>query len=271
MIGWLNRFRKAAAEPAKKPTPRSPVPLAESEIAGRISTLCETYVSYPTSFEDLRHWRQMVANRHPDMGVLASLDDLQQARYTSGHCIDKHGLDDTVGHDLSHMGPERFEDGAFADYLKEPGDFPIRLANFRRQLASAERNPETRKWLDCNKEITITDVNEDPDAVTDDFGIIQAVPVTGSADMIAAYPNGYFHGDMTPFEVHDVAVQLEGLGYRLIAMGASYMAFWSEDLLSDPQIAQRSLCVAALYETPDIDALNRVLTGERHLILRYTG
>ena len=84
MIGWLRRFRKGApAQTARKPAPRRPVPLADSEIAGRITTLCETYVSHPTSFGDLRHWRQMVANRHPSLRILASLDDLTQACYTS--------------------------------------------------------------------------------------------------------------------------------------------------------------------------------------------
>ncbi len=245
--------------------PRSPVPLADSEIAGRITTLCETYVSYPTSFEDLRHWRQMVANRHPDALILASLDDLQQARYTSGHCVDMYRLDELKGHDLSYMSSDRFEDGSFADYLRLPEDFPIRLANFHRELAADTPKPERRGWR-C-----VSDVNEDPDAVTDDFGIIQAVPAARAADMIAALPNGYFGDDMSPFDIHRLAVELEELGYQLIAMGASYLAFWSEAVLSDAQIAQRGVLVAALYDDPDIDALNAVLAGERHLILRYTG
>lgn len=272
MLGWLKRFLGAEPEQVpKKPVPRSPVPLADSEIAGRLTTLCETYVGYPVSFEDLRHWRQMVANRHPEMQVLASLDDLQQALYTSGHCVDAHGLDETEGHDLSYMSPDRFDEGGFADSLRLPEDFPIRLANFQAGLKQAPVREGKQAWVDPNTELPIHDVNEDPDVVTSDFGIIQAVSVARAVDMIAAFPNGYFAGDLTPFDLHRLATELEPLGYQLIAIGAAYVAFWAEAELDDTQVAHRSVILADLYEAPDIDRLNLMLTGERHLILRYTG
>jgi hypothetical protein len=212
----------------------------------------------------------MVAARHPQARLLASLDNLGQAGYTAFHAIDTHGLDDTEGHDLSALPPACFEKGAHLGYLSTPEEFPIRLANMRAGLADAAQRVERLSWTDPNQNVTIDQVNFDPDAVVHGPGIVQAVPVHSSADLIAAFPNGYFTDDLTPYDIHALAASLDAIGYELIALGASYLAFWGPAERDPATMAQRSAIVAGLYEGADIDALNESLAGARHLILRYT-
>jgi len=268
MINWLKTlFAGATATSAAPARPTQPVPLAQSELAKRFTLLCEAYVGHPTSFEDLRHWRQMVANRHPNQQILCSLDNLGQAQYTSFHAVDTFALDDTAGHDLSHMGPERFEDGEFTGNLCGPEDFPIRLANFRNGVSD---ELPTLNWTDSNTGLSIAAVNADPDTVVGDPALFQVVPVTQAAEMVAAFPNGYFSDDLNPFQLCVLAAELEGIGYQLMAIGASYVAFWADHLPNDMTTAKRSAIVSELYDQPDIDALNAGLGQSRHLILRFT-
>ncbi|MEM7472589.1 MAG: hypothetical protein AAF340_14670, partial [Pseudomonadota bacterium] len=188
----------------------------------------------------------------------------------SFHAVETHGLDRTEGHDLSALPEQCFEEGAHIGALSQPEEFSIRLANFQSGLSAAPVRGKRLGWRDHNEDVTIDQVNFDPDAVVHAPGIVQAVPVERDADMIAAFPNGYFTVDLTPFELHMVATDLEKIGYKLIALGASYVAFWAEALLDDAQVALRSQIVAGLYHDADIDALNESVEGARHLILRYT-
>ncbi|MCY4334065.1 MAG: hypothetical protein OXC60_05265 [Litoreibacter sp.] len=268
--GWLKRRNEAPPEPAPTDAPRSPVLTTDPRDAGGLTTLCPTYVIHPTSFEDLRHWRQMVAARHPDALLLASLDSLSQAGYTASHALLTHDLDATNGHDLSTLPERCFEDDEHIGYFSTQEEFPIRLANFRSGLEKAQLRDAKLPWLDADHDVTIDEVNFDPDAVVHGPGIVQAVPVERSADMISAFPNGYFSDDLSPFEMHHLTSKLEDLGYQLTALGASYLAFWGDTYLTAPQIAERSTIIAGLYEEADIDLLNDALKGKRHLILRYT-
>ena len=212
----------------------------------------------------------MVAARHPEARLLASLDNLGQAGYSAFHALGTHGLDETGGHDLSGLPDSCFEDGQHLGYFSTPEEFPIRLANLRKGLADAPEREVRLGWTDPDQNVTIDQVNFDPDAVVHGPGIVQAVPVETSADLIAAFPNGYFLGDLTPFDIRVLASSLEEIGYELIALGASYLAFWGNAETSAATVAQRSTIVAGLYEGADIDALNESLQGARHLILRYT-
>ena len=270
MIAWLKSLLGGAKTTAAKSTSKrskQPVPLAESELGRKFTLLCEAYVGHPNSFEDLRHWRQMVANRHPEQQILCSLDDLGQAHYTSFHAVETFALDETDGHDLSHKGADQFEDGAFVGTLSGPEDFPIRLANFRNNVAD---DLGALGWTDPNTGLSISAVNADPDAVVGDPALFQVVPVDRSAEMVAAFPNGYFAGDWNPLQICILAAELEEIGYHLIAIGASNIAFWADHVPDDVTVAKRSAIVGGLYEQPDIDALNAGLGEARHLILRFT-
>lgn len=270
--GWLKGKGRSqdAPVPAQPDTPRRPVLTTDPRDAGGLTTLCPTYVIHPTGFEDLRHWRQMVAARHPEARLLASLDNLGQAGYTAFHALETHGLDATDTHDLSTLPQSCFEDGAHLGYLSTHEEFPLRLANFQAGRAKAPARDGKLSWVDPDQQVCVDQVNADPDAVVHGPGIVQAVPVACAADLIAAFPNGYFDGDMTPFDVHALATCLDEIGYELIASGASYLAFWGPAELDPATIARRSSIVAALYDRADIDALNASLAGARHLILRYT-
>ncbi|MEM6408664.1 MAG: hypothetical protein AAF700_09625 [Pseudomonadota bacterium] len=268
--GWLKRRNELPPEPAPTNAPRSPVLTTDPSDAGGLTTLCPTYVTHPTNFEDLRHWRQMVAARHPDTFLLASLDNLARQGVKAHRSILKYSLDHHGDLDLSDIPESAFVEDAQIECNTKHEEFPLRLASFHAGLAASEANKMRLAWLDATHDVTIDEVNFEPDAVVHAPGIVQAVPVERSADMIAAFPNGYHEEDLTPFELHQIAVQLEELGYHMIALGASYVAFWGDTYLSGPQIAQRSTIVAGLYVDAEIDLLNDALKGKRHLILRHT-
>ena len=65
---------------------------------------CDEYgVSGITSFDDLTEARRKIAEAHPGFKPLFSLDDLHQARYTSGHVRNNLGMDDASVQDIEGL------------------------------------------------------------------------------------------------------------------------------------------------------------------------
>ncbi|WP_137937573.1 hypothetical protein [Chitinivorax sp. B] len=95
--------------------------------------LCDRYqLNHIDNHEDLIAGYLQLAEKHPDHRVLLTLDDIDQAGYTSMHTKHKHDLDDTADYDLSSLGPDCFEDGEHQGYLTSKDEFFIREGNFRK-------------------------------------------------------------------------------------------------------------------------------------------
>jgi hypothetical protein len=213
------------------------------------------------SFAELLELHSRLQLKHPDVVVLASLDDLGQACYTSGHCAFAHELDTVED-----------EDGE--------ADFADRLANLLKltQDEEAGRFAGVLDWQtggDSNDPVT---VNADPEAALgiarEKEVIFQFVPARSAADAIAAFPNGYFNSDLNPMQNHALARRLESqYGLALFGIGSRFLGFRRREALDEECARALAAEIGGWYGgTPPgaADALARLLAGREWLLLRYT-
>jgi len=208
---------------------------------------------------------------YPDVRVLGTLDDVHQSAYTSGHAIEKHQLDRIAG--LAEPDGDH-------GYLLRREQFPIRLANLltRAQGVTFASLAGLLPWRtpgDANDPITI---NADPEAALgwrhETLFLAQLVPVATAAETVAAWPNGYFVGDLTPMQTLALAQHLEArFALRLCAIGAGRLAFVSDTPLDAATAAQAATDIVSLYADAPSDAATRLaawLGTHDALLIRYT-
>jgi hypothetical protein len=262
MFGWK-----------RQPKPVALVPFADAPPRLFNTILCDGVTAHNLpSFAELRALHARLQADRPGQRVLASLDDLGQAAYTSGHGTEVHRLDDVEADDPADGIPPNPGD------LSTPADFPNRLANLLRGAVELEAVRGLLLWEtsgDANDPITI---NRDPDAVLriaeEREAIFQFVPVASAADAITAFPNGYFHGDLNPFQTHALARHLEvEHGLDLFGTGSRFLAFRRNLPLSEGEAQRLAVALCGLYaDTPEavVGEFAALLTGRDWLLLRYT-
>ena len=177
---------------------------------------------------------------HPGAPMLSTLDSVGQAFYTSGHTIDANRLDPAPDDDLV-IGED--------DTPPLP-DFATRLD---RLVKSAEivtlDQISNRLWWTGAGRLSFFALQDEPDAIIDREDIyVQAVPVSRAWEMVAAFPNGYFHGDFSPMENLVLARHLEkAFGYALFGIGASYIGFRRTSSFSDDRLTDLAAYVISLH------------------------
>ena len=251
----------------KTPPKRRLVPLVEDPRHTKVELLCDAYVFEPADFADLAKASAEVEALHPGMRALSTLDDINQAFYTNAHTIQTYDFDQTDGHDLSSLPQEVFEDGEHLGYFTRAEEFPLRRKNFERGMVSAARSLKKLHWIETNTEDSLTEINTNPDLAIDPVAFIQAVPVRRSSELVAAFPNGYFAQDLSPFEIADLAERLEVVGAHLWAIGASYLAFRLDKGMHRDAIGP---ILSDVYIDADLLGFFNALGGQEHMILRYT-
>lgn len=232
------------------------------------------------SFADLLDLHFRLQHEQPHCRVLASLDDLAQACYTSGHGTDAYGLDDVAGHDLSELSPDLFEGGEHPGHLSTPAEFPIRLANLLKR-ANAVELADIAGVLDWEPDGEGNDpytVNADPEAalrIGDEREVLfQFVPVVTAAETIAAFPNGYFEPDLSPMQNYLLARHLEtSHGLSLFGLGSRFLAFRRPHPFDETEAGKLAADITGLYANCPADAtedLAHLLVARDWLLLRYT-
>lgn len=265
----------------KRKKPVELIPFSEGKPRTFNTLLCDgvTARNLP-SFEALLSLHAELQREHPDCRVLASLDNLAQAAYTSGHTTDASELDEIEGHDLSGLPEAVFEDGEHQGHLSTPEEFPIRLANLLRQAEGIglEDVAGALDWETPGDANDLVTINRDPDAAlriaAEKEVIFQFVPVTRVADALAAFPNGYFTSDLDPMQNHALARHLEAeYGLALFGVGSRFLGFRRLEPLAEDAARAVADELAPLYAgTPatGANALARVIAGRDWLLLRYT-
>jgi hypothetical protein len=257
------------------PRPSNPVRLVPfSEELPRTSNqlLCDGVTAHNlASFADLLKLHAFLQQKRPDRRVLASLDDLRQAGANSRYAAD--------GCELDLIGSAEPE-GAFANYVSGPEEFPIRLANLVKRAEGIDLVDATGalQWETPGDSNGLITVNGDPERalrIADEEQVIfQFVPVATAAEAIAAFPVGYFSSDLSPMQNFLLARHLEtAYGLSLIGIGSRFLAFHRAAAI-EPALAHRlAFELAALYANAPqgaAHALARVITGRDWLLLRYT-
>lgn len=208
---------------------------------------------------------------HRDVRMLGTLDDVHQSAYTSGHAIEKHDLDHT---------DELAEPDADRGYLLRRDQFPIRLANLLARARGVTFNSMAGllPWStpdDANDPIAI---NADPEAALgwqhEKQFLAQLVPVVTAAETVAAWPNGYFVGDLDPMQNFALAQRLEiRFGLQLCAIGAGRLAFVADAPLGTGAAADAAADIVSLYTDAPSDAASCLaawLSTHDTLLIRYT-
>jgi hypothetical protein len=207
--------------------------------------LCEGLTSVPQLLDIM----QDKSAGHPGALMLATLDDTGQAFYTSGHTIDANELDPIP------------DDDAEEDALP---DFTTRRDRLL-QAASAVTLDQlhNRLWWGGEARPSFLALQDNPNAILDrKETYIQAVPVAHAWEMVAAFPNGYFHGDFSPMENLVLARHLEeAFGYALFGIGASYLGFRRQSPMSAERLEALVSFIIGLHAVsndPDLPAKIRL-------------
>jgi hypothetical protein len=268
MSGWGGTNRTLTLVPFAEAMPRTFNPL-----------LCDGVTAHNLgSFAALLALHARLQAEHPKVRVLATLDDLGQACYTSGHATDAIELDDVAGHDLSGLG-DLFEDGEHRGYLSTPAEFPIRLANLRARAGGIDldRVKGVLDWETSGDANDLITVNCDPEAalrIAQEAVLFQFVPVTIAADAIAAFPNGYFSSDLDPMQNYAFARHLEAeYGLQLFGIGSRFLGFRRDEALGSDMALRLARDLAAFYagaRENAIAVLADLMSGRDWLLIRYT-
>ena len=239
--------------------------------------ICESFlVSDINSFDEVIVFLHEYENKYKEFSILLTLDDLNQAHYTSMHATMAHDLNETDGYDLSQLDPRAFEGGEHIGYLSTQSEFFIRKANFERKIESVSFIDACKRGLTISEEeLTLLEsIHRDPMTFIDSEIIVRLVPVESSFLAISAFPNGYFRCDLNPFENYAVAKKLhEKYGYKLFGIGASLLGFVRDDVLNEQSAVLLAADIALLYNTtesdPHINSLINLAKTHNYFFLKY--
>lgn len=247
-----------------------------------VSLLCEGYkLEGEFLLSDIADFIRKTRSTHPDHILFATLDDERQAAYTCGHASDTHDLDNTEGHDLSSLPRAAFEDDDRTEhmgYLSLPEEFPIRHSNFMKKASGTTLGGMDGEiyWHEeaYGLPLLTRDTLNPEQSETQSF--VQIVPVKTAAEALAAYPNGYFSSDFTPFQNYALAQHIsQTFKFDLFGVGASYLGFMAEEALTADAaqaLAQFLVRFFNAYEgdKPLTELLTETLTHQREFYLRYS-
>lgn len=229
-----------------------------------------------TDFRTLLALFREKAAAHPDRTVFATLDDYGQACYTSGHTRDANLLDTDDEIDL----------GAYHDTEHPPGD-PATAEHHATLFRLMHRNllskAEGLSFADLAGRIDwrhpdspgFAALNANPNMALDYRGehYLLLVPVPHPAEAICAFPNGYFHGDLSPMENLVLARHLHGYGYRPLGIGASYVGFIRDQPLSDEAARRLAMDILSIHRNVDtadeLENVTATLKANDWLLLFY--
>lgn len=240
---------------------------------------CDEYgVSGITTFDDLTEARRKIAESHPGFKPLFSLDDLSQARYTSGHVRNNLGMDDVSEQDIAGLPPECFEKGEYIGYPTTKAEFAFCLRNFTNLVATTSFEEACAHGLTLDEQALEEWIGyqNNPISLLDQPLSALLVPVQQSCQALAAFPNGYFTCDLDPAKNFAVARYFsETHGYELMGVGASYLGFIraAPPDISLANAVAKDFC--ALYNTSNenlqarVCAVAQAISGRTHLWLRY--
>lgn len=229
------------------------------------------------TFAELQRVYEQLQRERPECRILASLDGLDQAAYTSGHATDAFDLDPIDGPDAG-IFEEAIQESEASGYVDAPAALATRLANLCAKSVEWTSALGLLDWETAGDANDLVTVNGDPEnalRLKDEKEILfQFVGVAHAADMIAAFPNGYFNEDLNPMQTHAIARHLEdAFGLGLFGIGSRFLGFCrAVPLEEETATALTSFLVSLYAKVPQGAAakLARLLVGRDWLLIRYT-
>ena len=237
--------------------------------------LFESYIiEEMKSFDELIDIYQSYKRNNQGKTIILTLDDLDQAEYTSTHSTMLNDLDETEGYDLSQLDVVCFENNEHIGYLSTPSEFFIRKENFMKQTENVDFSSVCEKGLtiDENEVLILYKINSSPFQCIDKRVILKIVPVEKPYQGISGFPNGYFASDLNPFENYALAKYLfEKYDYELFGIGASFLGFIRNDSLVKEQAKEIISDLAELYDCSEtiLSRLLEPIQNNKHMFLKY--
>jgi len=231
-----------------------------------LEILCDEYVCTEIeSVSDIFDAQVELMNKFPSHNVLATLDDLGQAEYTSVHADMSHDLSAIEGYDLSSVDHSAFEDGEHIGYLSTKSEFFIKKNNFISKIESINFADVCKHGIsiDSNEMDVLESIHKKPVQYIDNQIHLKVVPVCTTPLTISAFPNGYFACDLNPFENYAVAEYFrKNYDYELFGLGASLIGFKRNRQLDNYSFVRLAKDISKMYNRGDDKA-----TVERFLVL----
>jgi hypothetical protein len=229
------------------------------------------------NLNDLINTYNSLKNQNPASSFLFTLDNINQACYTSMHSTMSNNLDDTNGYDLSSLNASCFEDGTHKGCLSNLSEFFIRKDNFKKGIDKTTLSNVYEKGISLFHD-SIDDfktANDDVISIIDKRIYILEVDVNNSYETLFAFPNGYFSCDLDPFENYLFAKHMQTeFDYRLFGIGASHIAYIKTKELTDDRIQKLIEFLQKIYRNQFdmvlINLLNHYIKNNALLVLRYT-
>ncbi|WP_412476206.1 hypothetical protein [Flavobacterium sp. TBRC 19031] len=226
------------------------------------------------SFNDIIEKYMEFKNNNCLKTIIFTLDNLDQAEYTTTHAINMHDLDITEGHDLSVLDPVCFENGEHIGYISTPSEFFIRYQNFIKQTNTISFATACEKGLTIEEdEINLlVKINSFPLEAFDNKIILKVIPVKHSYEAFAGFPNGYFASDLNPFENYAICKHWnQKYELELFGIGASLLGFY-RNVPIDNDIAKEIIAdLAILYDTEvsRLEKLKSIIINNNFFFIKY--
>lgn len=209
----------------------------------------------------------------PESRVLITLDDIDQAAYTSMHAWEADDLevpDDEWG---APSDGEQWDEAADERHELAQASRLARLLAERRGTVPLEGLAE--RLMTSERDVAaLVKVNAEPNLLLDRVSHLLTVPVDADDLVLAGAPNGYFSGDLDVFANHALAWHLQQRhGYRLFGEGASWLGFERDHPLGQEEAAAVVADLISAYGAPDAPGwaeLAQVIRGKDLLLLGYT-
>jgi hypothetical protein len=226
---------------------------------------CDAWVieNAPDFDEFLRVYEEKSALAGADFCLFSSFDDYDQACYTSGHAMGKYDLDPPYDDEQPELSCDEM--------------FQFTLKAFRAQTLETKLQDLKGKLESYQGEAGfefLKKINTNPTICIDKKMVMQIVPVQKAEDALAAFPNGYFTDDLTPFENHALAKHLrEKHDYKLIAIGAQFMCYYRREPATKIVATDTLRSILPLFNSMvdawPADQVVDTLLGKQHLVLPY--
>lgn len=229
-----------------------------------------------SSLEELFEFRENERMKHPGWQLLFVLDDQGQADYTSMHAVNSLGLDvpdmttmSTNERELYEneliLSPQRWSYAVQENLRKnievEQADFSL----FRQELLPVD-----------SEEIELVEAYKNPMVeVFCEPLRCHRIETNDPSMAVAAHPNGYFAGDLSPGQNYILAEHLrKTYSYEIVGLGSFFAAYVRAEPLTTSQAAELINSIAIMYMPTDPTVTARwveAATDQRWLLLHYRG
>jgi hypothetical protein len=212
----------------------------------------------------LKFFEEQSAQVGTDFCLLSSFDNYEQACYTSGHAMNAYELDPPYEDEEPDLTCDEKFDVTLEAFLSQT-----------QEIVFDELSGKLEGYNCARGTGFLAAINSDPSRCLDRKMVMQIVPVQKAEDSLAAFPNGYFTDDLSPFDIHALAKRLRDMhDYKLIAIGAQFMCYYRQDAATEVGATQLLRDIASLFDGVVgewlASTLVQTLRGKHHLILPYT-